>query len=53
MKRKSVTLASLAQQPFIMFAPKQSGLHDVITAACRNASFSLTLYMKWITRSPP
>jgi DNA-binding transcriptional LysR family regulator len=41
-KRKSVTLASLAQQPFIMFARRSNpGLHDVITAACRNANFSL------------
>jgi DNA-binding transcriptional LysR family regulator len=41
-KHKRVKLLSLAQQPFIMFARRSNpGLHDVITAACRNASFSL------------
>ena len=40
-RQKSVTLASLAQQQFIMFARRSSpGLHDVITTACRNAGFS-------------
>jgi DNA-binding transcriptional LysR family regulator len=41
-KYKRVKLTSLAQQPFIMFARRSNpGLHDVITAACRNARFSL------------
>jgi DNA-binding transcriptional LysR family regulator len=43
-KQKRVTLSSLALQPFIMFARRSSpGLHDVITAACRNAGFSLNV----------
>jgi DNA-binding transcriptional LysR family regulator len=43
-KQKRVALTSLAQQPFIMFARRSNpGLHDVITAACRNAGFSLNV----------
>jgi DNA-binding transcriptional LysR family regulator len=37
-----VRLAALADQQFILFARRSSpGLHDLITAACRNAGFSL------------
>jgi DNA-binding transcriptional LysR family regulator len=43
-KQKNVKLASLVQQPFIMFARRSNpGLHDVIVAACRNAGFSLSV----------
>lgn len=43
-RQKNVKLASLAQQPFIMFARRSNpGLHDVIVAACRNAGFSLNV----------
>jgi DNA-binding transcriptional LysR family regulator len=43
-KQKRVALTSLAQQPFIMFAQRSNpGLHDVITAACRSAGFSLNV----------
>jgi DNA-binding transcriptional LysR family regulator len=43
-KQKKLKLASLAQQPFIMFARRSNpGLHDVIVAACRNAGFSLSV----------
>jgi len=41
---KKVPLASLAQQPFVMFVRRCSpGLHDVITATCHNAGFSLNV----------
>jgi len=37
-----VPLTALADQQFILFARRSSpGLHDLITAACRNAGFSL------------
>jgi DNA-binding transcriptional LysR family regulator len=43
-QQKRVALTSLAHQPFIMFARRSStGLHDVITTACRNAGFSLNV----------
>src|SRR5215471_21141693 len=39
-----VRLAALANQQFVLFARRSSpGLHDLITAACRNAGFSLTV----------
>ena len=41
---KRVPLANLAQQPFVMFVRRCSpGLHDVITATCHNAGFSLNV----------
>jgi len=41
---KNVSLANLAQQPFVMFVRRCSpGLHDVITSTCRNAGFSLNV----------
>ena len=43
-RHKKVPLASLEQQPFVMFARRCSpGLHDVITTTCRNAGFSLNV----------
>jgi DNA-binding transcriptional LysR family regulator len=43
-RQKDVKLASLAQQPFVMFARRSNpGLHDVITTACHNAGFSLNV----------
>jgi DNA-binding transcriptional LysR family regulator len=43
-RQKDVKLASLAQQPFIMFARRSNpGLHDVIATACHNAGFSLNV----------
>jgi DNA-binding transcriptional LysR family regulator len=41
---KKVPLATIAQQPFVMFVRRCSpGLHDVITSTCRNAGFSLNV----------
>jgi DNA-binding transcriptional LysR family regulator len=44
-KQKKISLTSLAQHPFIMFARRSSpGLHDVVTAACSNAGISLNVF---------
>ncbi len=43
-KYRRAPLAALAGQPFILFARRVSpGLHDLITATCRNAGFSLNV----------
>ena len=41
---RRLPLTELAQHPFVLFARRVSpGLHDIITAACRNAGFSLNV----------
>ena len=41
-RHKDVPLSSIAQQDIIMFGRRSSpGLHDIITAMCRNAGFSV------------
>jgi DNA-binding transcriptional LysR family regulator len=42
--QKKILLASLKQEPFIMFERRASpGLHDMITSTCRNAGFTVNV----------